>query len=861
MQREHQEVSQGFAMAFNDRASDEEALSRDPTGSLVMQAFVARLLALGWVAIGVLLLGSAPLQATLTGHWTAPLLARSLDGAGLVALAGVGQWLRLRSHTNWCTGLLLVGMLGVIAQHCWVSGIGLEAAILSGLSLLVAVTGVVLTLRWAAVMALAAALLLIALWQVEQQGLLPVSHVIASIRPNRVVISGILLICMGWIAAALMRGMLDRSIAHTRTQAKRLEQLLAMGTDWSFTADSRGRITWLSPSFALRTGHSVADALRLGQADGPQVLVDAGFEQLRQHLQDQKPFREQRLCVRFPGGEQLVISASGDPVFDGQGRLCAWQGVGRDVTEELRVKSESARRQALLDRLFTVTPDARGVLDLTSGRITLSNRGLQALTGQGQGGGAGGGSSLLSAWLDPAACHTLCQPLLSGEEVRDLPVTVRHALGGSCEAIISGAPFLWDGRQVAVLGLRDMTEVRRTAAELRQAKADAEAANQAKSMFLANMSHEIRTPLSAVLGLARLMATLPASDPRQQSYIQPLVQAAEMLDTLVCDVLDLSKIEAGRIQLETIRFGLVELLQATAHTFDVLAHERGLELSCSIDPQLPTWVMGDPVRVRQILVNYLSNALKFTAQGSIHLEARCIADGVRLSVTDTGIGVPADRVERLFTSFTQADASTTRRFGGTGLGLSICRELATLMGGRTGVESDGHSGSQFWVTLPLAAAGDQALPMTPVDPAADRHGAPALAGLRVMVAEDNPINMMITVATLQLLGAVVLEAVDGEEALALATTQNPPPDAALLDLHMPKRDGLAVARGLRADPRTASMRLIALTATMLDEDRRAALAAGMDACLSKPASLADLANGLAPARPLQAVGTASQPTA
>jgi CheY-like chemotaxis protein len=302
------------------------------------------------------------------------------------------------------------------------------------------------------------------------------------------------------------------------------------------------------------------------------------------------------------------------------------------------------------------------------------------------------------------------------------------------------------------------------------------------------------------------------------------------------------------------------LLQATAHTFDALAQERGLDLSCSLDPLLPTWVMGDPVRVRQILVNYLSNALKFTAQGSIHLEAKCTAEGVRLSVTDTGIGVPADRVDSLFTSFTQADASTTRRFGGTGLGLSICRELATLMGGRAGVQSDGRSGSQFWVTLPLQAAADTAAMAAPADKGAGLDDAPALAGLRVMVAEDNPINMMITVATLQLLGAEVLEAVDGDDALALATAHGRPPDAALLDLHMPKRDGLAVARALRADPRTAHMRLIALTATMLDEDRRAALAAGMNACLSKPASLADLANGLAPARPSPAASTASQPT-
>jgi len=251
--------------------------------------------------------------------------------------------------------------------------------------------------------------------------------------------------------------------------------------------------------------------------------------------------------------------------------------------------------------------------------------------------------------------------------------------------------------------IEDITERRRGELELADAKRDAEAASRAKSSFLATMSHEIRTPLSGVLGLARLLQEPTLPDARRTSYLGHLVDAAELLNGIVSDVLDLSKIEAGHLQVEHIPYDLHAVVWSAFRTFSPMGQERGLEMSCHVAPDAPREVLGDPVRVRQILANYLSNALKFTDAGRIAVRLTRKRPGVaRIEVVDTGIGVDALLQPTLFQPFTQADSSTTRRFGGSGLGLSICRELATLMGGDVGLDSDGASGSCAWVELPLA---------------------------------------------------------------------------------------------------------------------------------------------------------------
>ena len=392
--------------------------------------------------------------------------------------------------------------------------------------------------------------------------------------------------------------------------------------------------------------------------------------------------------------------------------------------------------------------------------------------------------------------------------------------------------------------VEDITDRRRAELELADAQRDAEAASRAKSSFLATMSHEIRTPLSGVLGLARLLQDPALSPDRRKSYLTHLVDAAELLNGIVSDVLDLSKIEAGHLQVEHIPFDLHAVVWSAFRTFSPIGQERGLEMSCHVALDTPREVLGDPVRVRQILSNYLSNALKFTQHGRIHVHLfRRSHEVARIEVSDTGIGVSPELRATLFQPFTQADSSTTRRFGGSGLGLSICRELATLMGGDVGMDSDGRSGTRVWVDLPLVTASEEDFSTiaSPLDDVAPKR---PLQGMRVLLAEDNAVNRLIVGTMLTRLGAEVIEAANGSEAIAQASSEPLNVHAILMDLHMPEVDGLEATRRLRAQPATAHLPIIALTAAVLDAERAQAHAAGMNGFVSKPTGEGELLRAL-----------------
>jgi PAS domain S-box-containing protein len=387
--------------------------------------------------------------------------------------------------------------------------------------------------------------------------------------------------------------------------------------------------------------------------------------------------------------------------------------------------------------------------------------------------------------------------------------------------------------------VEDITERRRTEQALAKARDDAEAANRAKSAFLANTSHEIRTPLNGVVGLARLARRPDIDEVRRRQYLDQIAESAETLAAIISDVLDLSKIEAGKLDIEHLAFDLRELLESLRQVYGTLADARGLAFSLSVDPAVPQWVWGDPVRVRQVLGNYLSNALKFTERGSIALHAGVGAAGMlRFEVRDTGPGIGPEVRERLFRPFTQADQSTTRRFGGSGLGLSICHELATLMEGRVGVDSEPGQGSCFWAELMLPAteaptrdSGFGALELAP------------LAGARVLMVEDNPVNMTIAVAMLEQWGVDVEQATDGAQAIAAveaAAVAGRPLDLVLMDVQMPVMSGYEATRALRERPAGRHVPIIALTAAALTSEREQALASGMNGFLTKPIDMQKL---------------------
>ncbi len=389
-----------------------------------------------------------------------------------------------------------------------------------------------------------------------------------------------------------------------------------------------------------------------------------------------------------------------------------------------------------------------------------------------------------------------------------------------------------------VITLHDVTEERQTLERLYEARQAAEAATLAKSRFLATMSHEIRTPMSAVVGAIELLLDTPLNA-EQRELMGMVRESAECLTATINDVLDFSKIDAGRLELEKVAFELPKLLDQVARVMRPIAIKKGLCLTFQGEAGFCGEIMGDPTRLRQVLLNLVGNAIKFTASGCVRMTlSRSGAERVAISVQDTGVGIAPERMETLFEEFSQADASVTRRFGGTGLGLAISRRLVERMGGRIQVKSELGQGSEFIVDLPVrrAGSGEQAGTSIPATTAP-----PELTGMRVLLAEDNALNQHIGRRLLEKLGCTVTVVANGREAVAVASAA--PFDIILMDIHMPELDGLEATRMLRQHGLRAPV--FALTASVLGESSAACRDAGMDGFLSKPIRSAEIAALLA----------------
>ena len=521
----------------------------------------------------------------------------------------------------------------------------------------------------------------------------------------------------------------------------------------------------------------------------------------------------------------------------------------RDTTDRARAEEALKQERNLLRALMEGVPDYVYVKDSES-RFLLANKGVVELMGGTSAKDLLGKTDFdfypkelaTQYYLDEQRIIQSGQPLFNREEPCQGPA------GEPRWNLTTKVPFDdGSGRIIGVVGWgRDITEQKRIAEQLRQSKEAAEAASRAKSEFLANMSHEIRTPMNGILGMTELVLGTELTA-EQREHLEMVDSSAHSLLTVVNDILDFSKIEARKLELDCIEFDLRDNLETTTKTFAIPAQRKGLELVCRVRPEVPARVRGDAFRLRQVLTNLLGNALKFTERGQVALEVASDPpdqDSVTLhfSVRDTGIGIPKEKQELVFRPFSQADTSTTRRYGGTGLGLTISAHLVEMMGGRIWVQSEAGQGSTFHFTARLGVAevaptANVVEPARLVDipvPTTGDSVRERRRGLRILVAEDNRVNQILIVRLLEKQGHTTVLASNGLEALAALDKQAF--DVVLMDVQMPEMDGFEAATIIRQRENDAGAHqpIIAITAHAMKGDRERCLAAGMDSYVSKP---------------------------
>jgi PAS domain S-box-containing protein len=598
------------------------------------------------------------------------------------------------------------------------------------------------------------------------------------------------------------------------------------------------------------TGRSLEQEMGNGWAEGvhPDDLKVC-METYVTAFKARRPFSMDYRLRRHDGAYRW-IQDNGTPQFDVNGRFTGYIGSCIDVTERIEAVQ-------LFRSLVEASPIAMLLID-DQGLIELANAQLARMFGYEIQDLIGQTVEVLVPDSHRQAHKQQRRSFAQNPQTRqmgiDRTVMGKCRDGTSFPVEVGLSPAKLNGRDYVVAVTVDITERKRAEQEIldlnenleqkvRERTAELAVASAAKTKFLAHMSHEIRTPLNAVLGIAQLLGKEPFN-PGQHAMVRHISEAGELLLHIVNDILDLSKIEAGQFSLECLPFRPQQVIDNVRNMMVTAACSKGLLLEIDASPDLPTELMGDAMRLEQVLLNLINNAIKFTERGSVCLGIQLLqSDGdtarLRFEVRDTGIGLDSAAQAKLFKPFSQADDTITRRFGGTGLGLSISKYLVEHMGGSMGLVSEPGQGSTFWFEIDFATSQRPAadLSMAKVGELATGD---SLAGLQVLLVDDNRINLMVGQRALELEGASVVTATDGQQALERLHAAPADFDVVLMDIQMPVMDGLTATREIRRNTHLCRLPIVALTAGVLPEERAAAEQAGMDDFLTKPLVLADM---------------------
>ena len=646
-------------------------------------------------------------------------------------------------------------------------------------------------------------------------------------------------------AAAIAGSMFDQTIAQ-RVQAERLallklaEQMSGVG-HWRFDVLS-GEVTWsdevyrihgfepgeIVPDYELvLAGYHPDDAEVLASAVSQAITTGAGYAF--------------RLRIRPPGREERLVETKAATEQDETGKTVALFGVFQDVTDAVRSQQHLAESESLYRLLNETATDIIARFDPV-GRFLYVSPAVKTILGR-----------------DPEdMLGKDCSDFILSDDLK----MIRSILGAYVEAgpeaptpryeyraIRADGAIIWlEAAPRAVFDnmgqvvefhdhVRDITDRKVLEDDLIAARDVAEAGAQAKSEFLANMSHELRTPLTSVIGFSGLLQGSGNLPEAERKYADRIATASEALLSVINDILDYSKLEADAVDLDPQAFDPRAMVFGAVNIVESQCEAKGLILETVIDADLPVALMGDQGRLRQVALNFLSNAVKFTAAGSVRLEVTAVGDRLRLAVSDSGIGISPAKVDALFDRFTQADATTTRLYGGTGLGLAISRRLIEMMGGEMGADSEPGKGSTFWFEVPLQVAEAAA-------EAADAGDLAVVDGMKILMADDAAPNRELVTAIMSGLGLALETVCNGAEAVEAA--RNGGYDLILMDVHMPVMDGLHATRAIRAmEGGVARTPIIALTANVQPEQVQRCLDAGMDGHVGKPIQLDELLAALA----------------